>query len=151
ANLVRQRRLRDVNFFRGDREVQLLGKRDEIPEVTQFHRGSGAARAGLALGPGWVRIAHPLQPRVETINRYHRLISSQKHHFHACSARRKLAPVPPTLRVQETSHIATQRPPKDLRIVKIGKETIPRSAISTSNAQTIIVRGHDLSNELIGK
>jgi citrate synthase len=35
--------------------------------------------------------------------------------------------------------------------MKIGKETIPRTAISTSNAQTIVVRGKDLSQELIGK
>jgi citrate synthase len=35
--------------------------------------------------------------------------------------------------------------------MKIGKETIPRTAISTSNSQTIVVRGRDLSEELIGK
>jgi len=33
----------------------------------------------------------------------------------------------------------------------IGKETVPRTAISTSNSETIIVRGKDLSKELIGK
>ncbi len=35
--------------------------------------------------------------------------------------------------------------------MKIGKETIPRTAISASNADTIIVRGKDLSLDLIGK
>lgn len=35
--------------------------------------------------------------------------------------------------------------------MKIGKETIPRTSISTSNAHTIVVRGHDLANDLIGK
>lgn len=35
--------------------------------------------------------------------------------------------------------------------MKIGKETIPRSAICTSDADTIIVRGKDLTAELIGK
>ena len=35
--------------------------------------------------------------------------------------------------------------------MKIGKETVPRTAICTSNAETIIVRGKDLANELIGK
>jgi citrate synthase len=34
--------------------------------------------------------------------------------------------------------------------VKIGRETTPRTAISTSNTQTIIVRGHDLAADLIG-
>ena len=35
--------------------------------------------------------------------------------------------------------------------MKIGKETVPKTAISTSNAETIIVRGKDLSLDLIGK
>lgn len=35
--------------------------------------------------------------------------------------------------------------------MKIGKETVPKTAISTSNAETIIVRGRDLSLDLIGK
>src|ERR1700753_2008533 len=35
--------------------------------------------------------------------------------------------------------------------MKIGKETIPRTAISTSNSETIVVRGRNLSEELIGK
>ncbi len=35
--------------------------------------------------------------------------------------------------------------------VKIGKQTFRTSAISTSNAQTILVRGRDLCEELIGK
>ncbi|MFW7342018.1 citryl-CoA lyase [Pollutimonas sp. H1-120] len=35
--------------------------------------------------------------------------------------------------------------------MKIGKETIPRSAICTSNSETIVVRGKDLARELIGK
>jgi citrate synthase len=35
--------------------------------------------------------------------------------------------------------------------MKIGKETVPKTAISASNAETIIVRGKDLSIELIGK
>jgi len=35
--------------------------------------------------------------------------------------------------------------------MKIGKETVPRSSISTSDEHTIVVRGHDLSKELIGK
>lgn len=35
--------------------------------------------------------------------------------------------------------------------MKIGKETIPRSAICTSNADTIVVRGKDLAKELIGQ
>ncbi|UYO93214.1 citryl-CoA lyase [Pollutimonas sp. M17] len=35
--------------------------------------------------------------------------------------------------------------------MKIGKETIPRSAICTSNSETIVVRGKDLAQELIGK
>lgn len=35
--------------------------------------------------------------------------------------------------------------------MKIGKETIPRTAISTSNSETIVVRGRDLPEELIGK
>ncbi|MFC4277425.1 citryl-CoA lyase [Achromobacter aloeverae] len=33
----------------------------------------------------------------------------------------------------------------------IGKETVPRTAISTSNSETIVVRGKDLSKDLIGK
>lgn len=35
--------------------------------------------------------------------------------------------------------------------MKIGKETIPRSAICTSNSETIVVRGKDLAAELIGQ
>jgi len=35
--------------------------------------------------------------------------------------------------------------------VKIGPKVEPVSAISTSNAETIIVRGHDLCRELLGK
>jgi citrate synthase len=35
--------------------------------------------------------------------------------------------------------------------VKIGKATVPRTAISTSDEHTIVVRGRDLSKELIGK
>lgn len=35
--------------------------------------------------------------------------------------------------------------------MKIGKATEVRSAICTSNAQAIVVRGHNLSDELIGK
>ena len=35
--------------------------------------------------------------------------------------------------------------------MKIGKETVPKTAISASNANTIIVRGKDLSLDLIGK
>ncbi len=35
--------------------------------------------------------------------------------------------------------------------MKIGKETVPRTAISTSNTETIVVRGADLARELIGK
>lgn len=35
--------------------------------------------------------------------------------------------------------------------MKIGKETVPRTAISTSNTETIVVRGADLCQDLIGK
>ncbi len=35
--------------------------------------------------------------------------------------------------------------------MKIGKETIPRTAICTSNQETIVVRGLDLCRDLIGK
>ncbi len=35
--------------------------------------------------------------------------------------------------------------------MQIGKETVPKTRISTSNPDTIIVRGRDLANELIGK
>jgi citrate synthase len=35
--------------------------------------------------------------------------------------------------------------------MKIGKATVPRSAICTSNEDTIVVRGHDLATELIGQ
>lgn len=35
--------------------------------------------------------------------------------------------------------------------MRIGKETVPKTAICTSNADTIIVRGKDLSKDLIGK
>ena len=35
--------------------------------------------------------------------------------------------------------------------MKIGKETIPRTSICTSDAHTIVVRGRDLSKDLIGK
>lgn len=35
--------------------------------------------------------------------------------------------------------------------MKIGKETVPRTAISTSNEHTIVVRGKDLCKDLIGK
>ena len=35
--------------------------------------------------------------------------------------------------------------------MKIGKETVPRTAICTSDAHTIVVRGRDLSKELIGR
>ncbi|MFW7348382.1 MAG: citryl-CoA lyase [Pigmentiphaga sp.] len=35
--------------------------------------------------------------------------------------------------------------------MKIGKETIPKTSISTSDEHTIVVRGRDLSRELIGK
>src|SRR4051794_13450811 len=34
--------------------------------------------------------------------------------------------------------------------MKIGKATVPRTAICTSDAHTIVVRGHDLARELIG-
>jgi citrate synthase len=35
--------------------------------------------------------------------------------------------------------------------MKIGKETVPRTAISTSDENTIVVRGRNLSRDLIGK
>jgi citrate synthase len=35
--------------------------------------------------------------------------------------------------------------------LKIGKATVPRSAISVSDADRIVVRGHDLSRDLIGQ
>lgn len=35
--------------------------------------------------------------------------------------------------------------------MQIGKETVPRSSISTANSETIVVRGRDLSKDLIGK
>ena len=35
--------------------------------------------------------------------------------------------------------------------MKIGKATVPRTAICTADEHTIVVRGHDLSTELIGK
>jgi citrate synthase len=35
--------------------------------------------------------------------------------------------------------------------MKIGKATVTRSAITTSNAETIVVRGQDLSRDLIGQ
>ena len=35
--------------------------------------------------------------------------------------------------------------------MKIGKATVPRTAICTSDEHTIVVRGRDLSKELIGK
>jgi hypothetical protein len=35
--------------------------------------------------------------------------------------------------------------------MKIGKATVPRSAICTSNEDTIVVRGHDLARDLIGQ
>ena len=35
--------------------------------------------------------------------------------------------------------------------MKIGKATVPRSAITTSNADAITVRGQDLSRDLIGQ
>ena len=35
--------------------------------------------------------------------------------------------------------------------MKIGKATVPRTSICTSDAHTIVIRGHDLSKELIGK
>ena len=35
--------------------------------------------------------------------------------------------------------------------MKIGKATVPRTAISTSDEHSIVIRGHDLSRELIGK
>src|SRR3546814_491361 len=35
--------------------------------------------------------------------------------------------------------------------LKIGKATVPRSAICTSNENTIVVRGADLAHELIGQ
>ena len=36
-------------------------------------------------------------------------------------------------------------------LMKIGKATVPRTAICTSDEHTIVVRGRDLSKELIGK
>jgi citrate synthase len=35
--------------------------------------------------------------------------------------------------------------------MKIGKNTVPRTAICTSDEHTIVVRGHDLCNDLIGR
>ena len=35
--------------------------------------------------------------------------------------------------------------------MKIGKATVPRTAICTSDEHTIVIRGRDLANELIGK
>ncbi|RZJ27008.1 MAG: citryl-CoA lyase, partial [Haliea sp.] len=35
--------------------------------------------------------------------------------------------------------------------MKIGKATVPRSSICTSNENTIVVRGADLAHELIGQ
>ncbi|HZY16015.1 MAG TPA: citryl-CoA lyase, partial [Ramlibacter sp.] len=35
--------------------------------------------------------------------------------------------------------------------MKIGKATLPRSAICTSDADSIVVRGHELAQELIGQ
>ena len=37
ADLVRQRRLRDVHALRGAREAQVLGQRHEVAQVSQFH------------------------------------------------------------------------------------------------------------------
>jgi hypothetical protein len=36
-------------------------------------------------------------------------------------------------------------------VMKIGKATVPRTAICTSDEHTIVIRGRDLSKELIGK
>ena len=35
--------------------------------------------------------------------------------------------------------------------MKIGKATVPRTAICTSDEHTIVIRGKDLSKDLIGK
>jgi citrate synthase len=35
--------------------------------------------------------------------------------------------------------------------MKIGKATVPRSAICTSDEDTIVVRGNDLARDLIGQ
>ncbi|MGZ8261272.1 MAG: citryl-CoA lyase, partial [Caldimonas sp.] len=35
--------------------------------------------------------------------------------------------------------------------MKIGKATVPRTAICTSDEHTIVIRGRDLSKDLIGK
>ncbi|HSI52685.1 MAG TPA: citryl-CoA lyase, partial [Ramlibacter sp.] len=39
----------------------------------------------------------------------------------------------------------------DKSVNKIGKATVPRTAISTSDEHSITVRGEDLCNDLIGK
>lgn len=40
---------------------------------------------------------------------------------------------------------------RNLENMKIGKETLPRTSISTSNTETIVVRGRDLAHDLIGR
>src|SRR5262249_5589162 len=41
--------------------------------------------------------------------------------------------------------------PKKAHSMKIGKATVPRTAICTSDEHTIVIRGRDLSKDLIGK
>src|SRR4030095_9819145 len=71
----------------------------------------------------------------------------------------------PRRRLREASARQGRRRPRDegavplgeLRLspradaMKIGKATVPRTAICTSDEHTIVVRGRDLSKELIGK
>src|SRR5947209_12751058 len=49
-----------------------------------------------------------------------------------------------------TSSSCARRWPHERDRMKIGKATRPRTAISTSNAERIVVRGADLCDELIG-
>src|SRR4051812_49126023 len=54
----------------------------------------------------------------------------------------------PSTRPSTTSGLCRRR---SEALVKIGKATVPRSAICRSDEDAIVVRGHDLARELIGK
>jgi citrate synthase len=55
-----------------------------------------------------------------------------------------------SMKQHSDNYFAMRKPSGGERAVKIGRQDTHSSAISTSNAQTILVRGRDLANELMG-
>jgi hypothetical protein len=73
TNLLADRRLGDIEAFGCAAEVQFLGYRDEVPEVTELHElgsfrrlGVGERACGEKPGLVWNRVDDTLDPALRT-------------------------------------------------------------------------------------